>query len=88
MALDVAYDAYLSRLSERLRGVFVDNLVGVYLHGSAALGDFQPSGPDASDLDVLAVCARPLADGEKRAVAGALAHEVLPCPAIGWSSTS
>ena len=39
-------------LGERLVGVVGTALVGVYLHGSAALGGFQPG---ASDLDLLVV---------------------------------
>ncbi len=39
-------------LGERLAGVVGPALVGVYLHGSAALGGFQPG---SSDLDLLVV---------------------------------
>jgi predicted nucleotidyltransferase len=41
--------AYLEELVVRLRGIAGDRLVGVWLMGSAALGDFDP---DRSDLDV------------------------------------
>ena len=43
---------------------FGDLLVGVYLHGSAAMGCFRP---DVSDLDLIAVVSRPPGDAEKRA---------------------
>lgn len=56
-----AVDAELQRL-------LGDSVVGVYLHGSAVLGCFGP----LSDVDVLAVAARPLEPGEKRSLAGTL----------------
>lgn len=43
-----------------------DELVAAYAVGSAALGDFVPG---ESDLDVIAVVSRPLADEEKDAIA-------------------
>ncbi len=43
-------------------------LVGAYLHGSAVLGGLRPS----SDLDVLAVVARPTTDGERRTIVARL----------------
>ena len=43
--------AYVSDLAAAL-GDFRSDLVGVYLHGSAVLGGFRPTG---SDVDVLAV---------------------------------
>lgn len=51
-------------------------LEAVYLLGSAALGSYEPG---RSDVDVVAVTARPLAHEEKKALAAAA--EALPCPA-------
>lgn len=48
--------------------VLGDALVGAYLHGSAVLGGLRPS----SDLDVLAVVARPTSDEERRAIVAQL----------------
>lgn len=45
------------------RRAFGENLRGVYLHGSAVMGCFHPTG---SDADLLAVTEREPADGEKR----------------------
>jgi predicted nucleotidyltransferase len=45
------------------REVLGDGLIGVYLHGSLAMGGFNPS---ESDLDLLAVVRRPMTDDEKR----------------------
>lgn len=47
-----------------LRAVLGEALVGAYLHGSAVLGGLRPG----SDLDVLAVNARPTTDAEKDAL--------------------
>jgi streptomycin 3"-adenylyltransferase len=44
-------------------------LVGVYVHGSLALGDFAAG---QSDVDLVAVCERPLSGAEKGAVAARL----------------
>jgi Domain of unknown function (DUF4111)/Nucleotidyltransferase domain len=56
------------------------DLVGLYLHGSAAFGDHHP---DRSDIDLLAVCAAPLADATRLAVAASLSAAALPAPAEG-----
>jgi streptomycin 3"-adenylyltransferase len=53
-------------------------LVGVYLHGSAALGDYDPA---RSDVDILAVCTTPLEPGARARLAAALGRDALPCPA-------
>jgi predicted nucleotidyltransferase len=62
--------AQAERLAERLQAALGDNLIGVYLHGSMALGAFNPQ---LSDLDVLAVARRRTSDDEKREVVGILA---------------
>lgn len=72
--------AYLEELVVRLRGIAGDRLVGVWLMGSAALGDFDP---DRSDLDVQAVTSERLALAEREAIVAALEHEALPVPARG-----
>jgi predicted nucleotidyltransferase len=48
-----------------LRRILKGNLVGVYLHGSLAMGCFQPA---ASDIDLLAVVRRPLPRRTKRSL--------------------
>lgn len=42
----------LGVLLQEIRGVLTDQLVGMYLHGSLAIGDFNP---DTSDIDFLVV---------------------------------
>jgi streptomycin 3"-adenylyltransferase len=61
-----------------LRGALGPELVGVYLHGSAALGDYDPA---RSDIDILAVCAAPLGAGEGIRLGACLGRDALPCPA-------
>jgi hypothetical protein len=72
--------AYTDRVCGVLRETLGDALTGVYLHGSAVLGGFDPR---RSDIDILAVSARPLTIPERHAVARALSHARLPCPAAG-----
>lgn len=55
-------DAHLSGIHD----ILGDNLVGVYLRGSLALGDFDPA---ASDLDFFAVTERRVSDAEFAALA-------------------
>ncbi len=45
------------------RTILKENLTGIYLHGSAVMGCYNP---DKSDLDLLIVVNRPLSDAEKR----------------------
>jgi len=56
-------------IAAALTSVLADNLLGVYLHGSLALGCFNPR---RSDIDLLAVTHRPMSPAEKRAVAASL----------------
>jgi hypothetical protein len=52
-------NAFLLSLLERQQGVLGENLVGAYLGGSLALGDFDPA---ASDIDLLVVTAEPVSE--------------------------
>jgi len=61
-----------------LRDALGSALIGVYLHGSAALGDYEPA---RSDIDILAVCAAPLGSGERAGLGARLGRDALPCPA-------
>ncbi|GIV96916.1 MAG: hypothetical protein KatS3mg057_1573 [Herpetosiphonaceae bacterium] len=77
-ALPTAEIVYLEQLVGRLQSGLQQRLVGVYLFGSAAYGDYQPG---QSDLDVQAVVASSLSEQERRELAGSLLHQALPCPA-------
>jgi predicted nucleotidyltransferase len=59
----------LAELVNALGQALGPSLVGVYVHGSLALGCFRP---ERSDIDVLAVANRPLAPGERRSLGEAL----------------
>jgi Domain of unknown function (DUF4111)/Nucleotidyltransferase domain len=67
--MDARFSGYCDELAEVLCGALGDGLVGVYLHGSAVLGDFSPR---RSDVDVIAVSTRPLSDDAKERVRDAV----------------
>lgn len=46
------YYGVVSELTEKIRAITGDNLAGVYLHGSMAMGCFNP---DKSDIDLIVV---------------------------------
>jgi len=49
---------------EQSKNILRDNLVGIYLHGSAAMGCFNP---EKSDIDLITVVDHPMSDDAKRA---------------------
>ena len=65
---------------QRLRELQADRLVGAYVVGSLALGDYAPG---RSDIDVVGVVLTALSAREKRAVVDALSHPHLRCPTRG-----
>ncbi|KAB8140385.1 DUF4111 domain-containing protein [Chloroflexia bacterium SDU3-3] len=69
---------YLRDVRAILRRTLADQLVGVYLFGSAANGSYEPG---VSDLDIQAVTHVPVPEALRRELAGLLAHAHLPCPA-------
>lgn len=71
---------YGRALAAALSQVLGDQLVGVYLHGSAVLGDFTPR---RSDVDILAVSSGPLSDAARDDLRGALSPSALHCPGRG-----
>jgi hypothetical protein len=71
-------DDLLVELLSGARPALGENLLGLYLRGSLATGDFIP---ERSDVDVLAVTERPVDDGEFAALGVLHAHLVtLPNP--------
>jgi hypothetical protein len=64
----------------RARRLLGDELVGVYLAGSGALGGYIDG---RSDVDVALVVRRPLDRAKKEELVAALRHEAFPCPARG-----
>jgi len=68
----------VGRLTDGLRALLVDNLLGVYLHGSLAMGGFNP---DRSDIDLLAVTQERMSAAAKHDVARLLLDlSSAPCP--------
>ena len=78
--LPFTVETYLKEVTESLNELLGADLVGVYLHGSAVLGDFSES---RSDVDVVAVSWKSLSPEEKDAIVERLSQEALPCPATG-----
>jgi streptomycin 3"-adenylyltransferase len=76
--MDEACRAYADAVAGVLGEALGPALVGVYLHGSAAFGDYDPA---RSDIDILAVCAGPLSAGERARLGAGLGRDALPCPA-------
>ncbi len=70
--------SYLERLVARARGVLGDELVGAYVVNSGARDDYLAG---RSDIDVVLVVASPMSAERKAALAGAVRHGSLPCPA-------
>lgn len=58
------YDKLLGEFLKCARDCFNNRLVGVYLHGSYAMGCFNPN---QSDLDIIAVVDGKISDGCKEA---------------------
>ena len=57
-------DSLINGFVERSKEILGDNLVGVYLHGSLAMGCFNPQ---KSDIDLIIVVDKPVSDPVKRA---------------------
>jgi hypothetical protein len=76
--------AFGDRVAGVLRSSLAEELVGVYFVGSVALGGYVPG---ESDIDVAAVCARPLADETRDALVSELLDAAAHCPARGLEFT-
>jgi len=75
---DPGVQLYLDRVVSTLGEHLGSELVGVYLHGSLAMGAFDPG---RSDIDILAVCTSPLAPRRRVQLGEALA--AIPRPPSG-----
>lgn len=71
-------EAYLDEMVKRLIDYLKDQLVGVYLFGSASYGAYEPG---LSDLDVQAIVKDPLDTIDKQQVICRVNQDALPCPA-------
>ncbi len=63
---------YVEELAAALADILGPPLVGVYLHGSAATGDFVQN---RSDVDLLLVTSRPLSQQQKRDLASLVTRD-------------
>jgi aminoglycoside adenylyltransferase-like protein len=77
-AADPGLGAYPAAVATGLTRVLGPALVGLYLHGSAAMGGWSA---ERSDVDLLGVVARPLGRRAKREISARLNHPSLVCPA-------
>jgi streptomycin 3"-adenylyltransferase len=77
--IDADVLGYSREVADRLASI-VKSLVGVYLHGSAAFGDFAQG---RSDIDILAVSSGALRGAIKQRLRDALSPRSLPCPGTG-----
>jgi hypothetical protein len=75
--MDPALDAYLGKVAAVLARALGPALVGLYLHGSGALGGWSA---ERSDVDLLGVVARRLGRRAKQVAAARLLHPALACP--------
>ena len=73
-------DNYLGRFVNQSQCILQGNLVGIYLHGSAVMGCFNPA---KSDLDLLIVVNVPLSDSAKQAYMDMVAQFNTSGPAKG-----
>jgi streptomycin 3"-adenylyltransferase len=73
----------IKRFVRDSRAILGENLVGIYLHGSLAMGCFNP---ERSDIDLLVVTHRSMSPETKRLTAGLmLAQSGAPCPLeVSW----
>jgi hypothetical protein len=76
--VDPALAAYLRKVAAALARALGPTLVGLYLHGSGALGGWSA---ERSDVDLLGVVARRLGRRAKQVAAARLLHPALACPA-------
>jgi streptomycin 3"-adenylyltransferase len=81
-AVDPQALAPASSVAGLLRNALGPNLLAVYIHGSAVLGGYDR---EVSDLDVLVVCARRLADPDADAICAGIRHLELPARGLEMS---
>ena len=74
------FDSLISDFTERSQSILGDSLAGIYLHGSAVMGCFNPL---KSDLDLIVVVSRPLTDPVKKEYMDMVVHCSAQGPAKG-----
>ena len=83
-ALPAIAGELIDGFTDAARAAFADDLVGVYLHGSAAMGGYHPA---VSDLDFIVVARGPISDEARRGFTDAVAalHDRAPGKGIEMS---
>jgi hypothetical protein len=76
--------AFGDAVASRLESLLGDDLVGVWFIGSVAVGGYVPG---ESDVDVIAVSSRAIADDEKEPIVDRLLELTDDCPARGLELT-
>lgn len=71
---------YLVELARRVRAALGDDLVGIWLIGSAAQGVYEHG---TSDVDVMAISRSRHHEATRRSLGDAVVHPALPCPTAG-----
>ena len=79
---DVA--AFADRIAGLLRSLLAEDDIGTYFVGSVALGGYVPG---ESDIDIIAVCERPISGETKRAIADEVLPATVFCPTRGLEFT-
>ena len=84
MSLPAQYETLLSRFVSENRRILGKNLIGVYLHGSAAMDCFSPEG---SDLDLITVTEGGVTWEDKRALVEMIVdlNDSAPKKGLEWS---
>ncbi|MFL0356360.1 aminoglycoside adenylyltransferase domain-containing protein [Erythrobacter sp. GH1-10] len=92
MKLSSGLSEYLRKISDDIRAVVAQDLVGLYLHGSIVQDDFRPG---TSDIDVLGVVSGALSDSQRSDLASRVVQheppdraaelELILCPASACS---
>ncbi len=77
---NAALQAYLDGVTCRVTNVLGDQLIGLYLHGSAVQNDFHPQ---TSDIDILGLVSGCIGESRRADLADILSHEKHPVPAKG-----
>ncbi|KAJ5162880.1 uncharacterized protein N7500_004710 [Penicillium coprophilum] len=73
---DIPLDNYLRHLVRSLQEELKDNLLAIYLFGSAGYGAYEPG---TSDVDVYAIIHEPILDYQR--LSRIISHTTIPCPA-------
>lgn len=71
---------YLAHLGERVSGALGDDLLGLWMIGSAAQGAYEHG---VSDVDVVAVTRERWPADARQSLGESIVHPHFPCPAVG-----